>query len=48
MKSIKLDGEEKEFLKSFERGEWKQVRGVKVEVKKHQGYAVNTLKKDRK
>ncbi len=48
MSRIKLDKEEKDILESFERGEWKQVKSYKVEVKKHQEYARNTLKKDKR
>jgi predicted DNA binding CopG/RHH family protein len=48
MSRIKLDKEEKDILDSFERGEWKQVDNVKAEVKKHQEYARNTLKKDKR
>ena len=47
MNKIKLDKEEKDILDSFERGEWKQVKNFKAEVKKHQEYARNTLKKDK-
>jgi len=43
-----LDKEEKDILESFERGEWKQVRNFEAEVKKHQEYARNTLKKDKR
>lgn len=48
MSKIKLDKEEKEILDSFERGEWRQVKNLKVEVKKHQEYARKTLKKDKR
>ncbi len=48
MSRIKLDKEEKDILDSFERGEWKQVDNVEAEVKKHQEYARNTLKKDKR
>jgi predicted DNA binding CopG/RHH family protein len=48
MKKIKLDKEEKDILESFERGEWKQVKNYKAEVQKHQQYAKNTLKKDKR
>ncbi len=48
MSKIKLDKEEKNILNSFERGEWKQVNDFKAEVKKHQEYARNTLKKDKR
>jgi predicted DNA binding CopG/RHH family protein len=48
MNEIKLDEEEKEILESFERGEWKQVKNLKAEINKHQRYARNTLKKDKR
>ena len=48
MSKLKLDKEEKDILDSFERGEWKQVKGFKDEVKKHQEYAKKTLKKDKR
>lgn len=48
MSRIKLDKEEKDILDSFERGEWKQVDSFEAEVKKHQEYARNTLKKDKR
>jgi predicted DNA binding CopG/RHH family protein len=48
MNEIKLDKEEKEILESFERGDWKQVKNLKAEIKKHQEYARKTLKKDKR
>jgi predicted DNA binding CopG/RHH family protein len=48
MNEIKLDKEEKEILEFFERGEWKQVKDLKAEIKKHQEYARKTLKKDKR
>jgi predicted DNA binding CopG/RHH family protein len=48
LSKIKLDKEEKDILDSFERGEWKQVKNFKDEVKKHQEYARKTLKKDKR
>jgi predicted DNA binding CopG/RHH family protein len=48
MGEIRLDKEEKEILDSFERGEWKQVKNLKAEIKKHQEYARKTLKKDKR
>jgi len=43
MDKIKLDKDEQEILKSFERGEWKSVQNVKEEIVKHQQYAHKTL-----
>jgi predicted DNA binding CopG/RHH family protein len=48
MKNVKLDKEEQELLDSVERGEWKSVKNLKSEIKRHQQYARNTLKKDRR
>ncbi len=48
MSKIKLDKEEKDILDSFEDGEWKRVKNYKAQVKKHQEYARNTLKKDKR
>ncbi len=48
MKTVKLDKEEQELLDSVERGEWKSVKNLKGEVNRHQQYARNTLKKDRR
>ena len=48
MKTVKLDKEEQELLKSFERGEWKSVENLKDEIRKHQEYARKTMKKDKR
>lgn len=48
MNKIKLDKDEQEILKSFERGEWQSVKNVEGEIRKHQQYARNTLKKDKR
>ncbi len=48
MKKVKLEKEEKDILDSFERGEWKSVKNVEAEIRKHQVYARNTLKKDKR
>ncbi len=48
MSKIKLDKDEQEILNSFERGEWKSVRNINGEIKKHQNYARKTLKKDKR
>ncbi len=48
MGEIKLDKEEKEILDSFERGEWKRVKNLEAEIKKHRKYARQTLKKDKR
>jgi predicted DNA binding CopG/RHH family protein len=48
MKKVKLEKEEKDIFDSFERGEWKSVKNVEAEIRKHQVYARNTLKKDKR
>ena len=48
MKKLKLEEEEKKILESFERDEWEPVPNLEKEVKKHQVYARNTLKKDKR
>lgn len=48
MTSIKLDKDEQDMLDSFERGEWKSVKNVKRAIKKHQEYARQTLRKDKR
>jgi predicted DNA binding CopG/RHH family protein len=48
MNKIKLDKDEQKILKSFERGEWQSVKNVKGEILKHQQYARNTFKKDKR
>lgn len=48
MKKIMLDEEERGILESYEHGEWKPVKNLKKEIKKHQKYARNTLKKDKR
>jgi len=48
MAKLKLDKEEKDFLDSYERGEWKSVKHLRKEIEKHRGYARQTLKKDKR
>ena len=48
MDKIKLNKDEQEILKSFERGEWKSVQNVEAEKLKHQRYARKTLEKDKR
>ncbi len=48
MKDLKLNKYEKELLESYERGEWKTVKSSKKEIKQHQRYARNTLKKNKR
>jgi len=44
----KLTQEERELLKSVERGEWRSVANLERERARYQGYARATLKKDRR
>lgn len=48
MKRLKLDSYEQKILSSFENNEWKSVKNAKKEIKKHQEYARNTIKKDKR
>lgn len=48
MKKTKLNKEEQDLLDSVERGEWKPVKNRTREIKRHQRYARNTLRKDRR
>ena len=45
MAKLRLDKEEKDLLDSYERGEWKSVKDLEEEIKKHRGYARQTLRK---
>jgi predicted DNA binding CopG/RHH family protein len=48
MKKMFLDEEERDLVESIERGEWKSVKNLKAEIQKHQDYARNTLRKDKR
>ena len=48
MKAEEFDKEEQELLESFENGEWVRVANPEAEIKRHQQYARNTLKKDKR
>jgi hypothetical protein len=43
-----IDEEEKDFIESFERGEWQTIDGVVKEAEASREYARNTLKKDKR
>ena len=43
---VRLDGEEKELLESFDRDEWKRVAGEETEAERYREYARGTSKKD--
>ena len=48
MKQAKLDKEEQELKDSFERGEWTPAEDLAGERQRHERYARNTLRKDRR
>lgn len=48
MKKLYLDQEEQNLMESLERGEWKSVKNLKQEIRKHRQYARNTLRKDKR
>ncbi|MGE0827055.1 MAG: antitoxin [Candidatus Binatia bacterium] len=45
---VKLDKEEREILKAFERGELKSISEKEAEIKKHREYAAATFKADQR
>lgn len=45
---MKLSREEKDILKSVEKGEWKSVADVERRIKKYQDYAKATIRKDKR
>ncbi|MHC4694581.1 MAG: CopG family antitoxin [Planctomycetota bacterium] len=47
-RSLKLDEEERQILRDFERGEFESVRNFKEEKRKLEESARNTLQKDRR
>jgi len=48
MRNYQLDKEEQELSSSIERGDWKPVKNMAVEIKKYAAYAKKTLKKDQR
>jgi len=48
MKKMLFDEEEKDILKSYERGEWRPIKNPKAEMKKLREYARNTLQKNKR
>lgn len=48
MKKMYLDDDERDLVESIERGEWTSVKNLKAEIQKHQEYARNTLRKDKR
>ncbi len=45
---MKLDAEEREILASYERGEWRPVKGKRGDPSQYARYAKATFKKDRR
>ncbi len=45
---MKLDKEEKELLKSYEKGEWKSVKDYEKKKTEYQRYAKNTAAKNKR
>lgn len=48
MMKTKLDTDERELLESIDRGEWKTVDNLPVEITKYRDYAQNHLNKDKR
>lgn len=48
MKKIRLDKEERELLRSVERGEWRSVKDLSAEIREAEKTARATLKKDKR
>ncbi|GAB6282767.1 MAG: hypothetical protein STSR0008_15160 [Ignavibacterium sp.] len=45
---MKLDKEEKELLKSYEKGEWKSIKDFEKKKLEYQSYAKNTAAKNKR
>lgn len=45
---MKLDKEEKELLKSYEKGEWKSIKDLEKKKSEYQGYAKYTAAKNKR
>src|SRR3546814_3595203 len=48
LNKMKLDKDEKELLKSYEKGEWKSVKDLKKKKLEYQRYAKNTSAKNKR
>ena len=48
MSEQKLDREEKDFLDTYERGEWQSISDLKTEINRYQESARATFRKDRR
>ena len=44
----KLNREERDIIRSFNKGEWRSVKNLKVKLKRYRAYAKETLKKDKR
>ena len=47
-KTLYLDEEEKDLKEVLNRGEWRSIKDLKEEIRKHRQYARNTLLKDKR
>jgi predicted DNA binding CopG/RHH family protein len=45
---MKLNKEEREILRSVEKGQWRSVRGVNKEIQRYREYARATVRKDKR
>jgi len=45
---MKLNKEEREILRSVEKGRWRSVHGVKKEIQRYREYAHATVRKDKR
>ena len=45
---MKLNKEEREILRSVEKGQWRSVRGAKKEIQRYREYARATVRKDKR
>ena len=45
---MKLTKEERDILRSVERGDWHSTRGVKGQIQRYQGYARAMVRKDKR
>jgi predicted DNA binding CopG/RHH family protein len=45
---MKLDKEERDLVRSIERGEWRSVKNLPKQIKRHTEYAKATFRKDKR
>jgi predicted DNA binding CopG/RHH family protein len=48
MSKARLEKEEKQLLDSLESGQWESVPSLQSEIRKHDQYAKNTMRKDKR